>query len=112
MSAFLLFFVGLVIVAGVLFLAASFLFGRGEEMAPAPPDSTPVELPDERAILGIDVRGLRLSVAARGYRMGEVDWVLEQLALALEDRDRQLAEAWRTAQPSIVTLPTEGSADG
>lgn len=92
MGTFLLFFLGLVIMAGLLFLLASFAFGRGEEMAPAPPDSTPVELPDDRPVSGEDVRAVRLSVTARGYRMREVDWVLEQLAVALDDRDRQLTE--------------------
>lgn len=87
-----MFFLGLVMFAVLLFLLASFAFGRGEEMAPAPPDSTPVELPDDRPVRGTDVRDLRLSVAVRGYRMREVDWVLEQLAIALDDRDRQLAE--------------------
>ncbi len=91
-GTFLVFFLGLVMFAVLLFLLASFAFGRGEEMAPAPPDSTPVELPDDRPVTGGDIRALRLSVAVRGYRMREVDWVLEQLAIALEDRDRQLAE--------------------
>lgn len=91
MGTFVGFFLALVVIAGVLFLIASFAFGRGEEMAPAPPDSTPVELPDDRPVAGSDVRGLRLSVVARGYRMGEVDWVFEQLAVALDERDRELA---------------------
>lgn len=99
MGTFLVFFFGLVIIAGLLFLLASFAFGRGEEMAPAPPDSTPVELPDDRPVGGADVRAVRLSVVVRGYRMREVDWVLEQLAEALEDRDRQLAELRRTDDP-------------
>lgn len=92
MGTFLVFFLGLVMFAALLFLLASFAFGRGEEMAPAPPDSTPVELPDDRPVAGADVRALRLSVTVRGYRMREVDWVLEQLAAALDDRDRELAE--------------------
>lgn len=91
-GTFLVFFLGLALFALLLFLLASVAFGRGEEMAPAPPDSTPVELPDDRPVAGGDVRALRLSVAARGYRMREVDWVLEQLAAALDDRDRQLDE--------------------
>lgn len=92
MGTFILFFLALLVIAGVLFLLASFAFGRGEEMAAARPDSTPVELPDERPVLGADVRGLRLSVSIRGYRMGEVDWVLEQLAVALDDRDRVIEQ--------------------
>lgn len=111
MGTFLVFFLGLLIFASLLFLLASFAFGRGEEMAPAPPDSTPVELPDDRPVDGDDVRSLRLSVAVRGYRMREVDWVLEQLAVALEDRDRQLAELRRTApEPTDDVAPVHGSA--
>jgi DivIVA domain-containing protein len=37
------------------------------------------------------VRGLQVSVAVRGYRMTEVDWLLEQLAQALEERDEVIA---------------------
>lgn len=102
MGTFVLFLLALVVISGVLFLIASFAFGRGEEMAAAPPDSTPVELPDERPVTGADVRGLRLSVAARGYRMGEVDWVLEQLAVALEAQERELAEFRRTSEQAPV----------
>lgn len=112
MATFLGFFLALVVIAGVLFLIASFAFGRGEEMAAAPPDSTPVELPDDRPVSGADIRALRLSVSARGYRMGEVDWVLEQLALSLDERDRLLAErerelAQRRDAPSIEGPPAE-----
>src|SRR6266516_3861473 len=88
---FLTYLFGLVVVCGVLFLLASFAFGRGEELAPMPPDGTPVELPDDRPVRGDDVRGLRLPVVLRGYRMAEVDWVLEQLAVQLDDRDREIA---------------------
>lgn len=111
MGTFLIFFLALIVIAGLLFLATSLVFGRGEEMAPAPPDSTPVELPDDRPVSGPDVRGLRLSVVLRGYRMGEVDWVLDQLARTLDerddqlaDRDRQLAEWTKTSgQAATVT---------
>lgn len=108
MGTFLGFFLALVVIAGVLFLIASFAFGRGEEMAAAPPDSTPVELPDDRPVSGADVRALRLSVSARGYRMGEVDWVLEQLAVSLDERDRLLAERDRELAERRDAPPIEG----
>ena len=91
MVTFLTYLFGLVVVCGVLFLLASFAFGRGEELAPMPPDGTPVELPDDRPVQGEDVRVLRLPVVLRGYRMAEVDWVLDQLARQLDDRDREIA---------------------
>jgi DivIVA domain-containing protein len=81
----------LLVVGGVLFLAASFAFGRGEEMAPVLPDGTPVELPEGRLARGDDLRGLRLSVALRGYRMDEVDWLLDKLSEQLDNRDREIA---------------------
>jgi len=112
MGTFIGFFLALVVISGVLFLIASFAFGRGEEMAAAPPDSTPVELPDDRPVSGADVRALRLSVSARGYRMGEVDWVLEQLAHSLEERDRLLAERDRELMElRAVQAPADRAAE-
>lgn len=90
MRTFLTYFLGLLVVGGLLFVVASFVFGRGEELAPIPPDVTPVALPDERPVTGRDVRKLRISVVLRGYRMHEVDWILDQLADQLDDRDREI----------------------
>ena len=81
----------LLVVGGVLFLAASFAFGRDEEMAPALPEGTPAELPDDRPATGADLRALRLAVVLRGYRMEEVDWVLDRLAEQVDARDREIA---------------------
>jgi DivIVA domain-containing protein len=89
---FLVFVLGVLVVAGLLFLGASVLMGRGETQPPAELDRSPVELPDDRPVTADDVRGLRISVTARGYRMTEVDWLLEQLAQTLEERDVELAE--------------------
>jgi DivIVA domain-containing protein len=83
--------IALLVVGALLFLAASYTFGRGEEMAPALPDGTPVELPTDRLADGDDLRALRLSVAVRGYRMDEVDWLLERLAEQADTRDREIA---------------------
>ena len=91
MLGFLVFVVGVLVVAVLLFLGASLLMGRGETQPPAELDRSPVELPDDRPVTGDDVRDLRISVAARGYRMTEVDWLLEQFADALDERDEQIA---------------------
>jgi DivIVA domain-containing protein len=88
---FLVFVLGVLVVAALLFLGASVLMGRGESQPPAELDRSPVELPDDRAVTGDDVRDLRISVAARGYRMTEVDWLLEQFADALDERDAEIA---------------------
>ena len=91
MLGFLVFVLGVLVVAALLFLGASLLLGRGETQPPAELDRSPVELPDDRPVTGDDVRDLRISVAARGYRMTEVDWLLEQFAEALDQRDEEIA---------------------
>jgi DivIVA domain-containing protein len=87
----LVFVVGLLVVGGLLFLGASLLLGRGETQPPAEAERSPVELPDDRPVVGDDVRALRISVAFRGYRMTEVDWLLDQFAQVLDERDAEIA---------------------
>jgi DivIVA domain-containing protein len=88
---FLVFVVGVLVVGVLLFVGGALLMGRGETQPPAELDRSPVELPDDRPVRGDDVRDLRISVAARGYRMTEVDWLLEQFADALDERDAEIA---------------------
>ncbi len=90
MATFLTYLLGIVVVGGVLFLIASFVFGRGEELAPLARDASPLTLPEDRPITGKDIRDLRIPVVFRGYRMTEVDWLLEELADSLDERDRQI----------------------
>src|SRR5204863_480372 len=90
--AFLLSVVGILIVGGLLFLGGSLLLGRGETQPPAELDRSPVELPDDRPVDSDDIRALRISVAFRGYRMSEVDWLLDQFAQTLDERDADLAD--------------------
>jgi DivIVA domain-containing protein len=87
----LVYLVVMVVVAAVVFLFASLVFGRGEEMAPLPPGATPTRLPAE-GITGDDVRELRFSQAVRGYKMSEVDWVLRRLADEIDALRAQVGE--------------------
>src|SRR4051812_31480288 len=91
MLAFVAFVVGVLVVGGLLFLGASVLLGRGETQPPAELDRSPVELPDDRPVVADDIRALQMSVAFRGYRMTEVDWLLDQLAQVLDERDAEIA---------------------
>lgn len=75
-------------VAAAVFGLAAAVFGRGEELAPLPPGPTPAWLPVGE-IGGDDLRELRLPQAVRGYRMAEVDWMLDRLA---DQLDHALAE--------------------
>ena len=91
MLSFIAFVVGVLVVGALLFLGASLLLGRGETQPPAEPDRSPLALPGDRPVTPDDVRALQLSVTARGYRMSEVDWLLDQFALVLEERDAEIA---------------------
>jgi DivIVA domain-containing protein len=111
MLAFLGFLIGVLLVGGVLFLGASLLLGRGETLPPAELDRSPVELPEDRPVTGDDVRALRISVAVRGYRMTEVDWLLDQFAVALDRRDDELAVLRARAQAREEVTEENGSAE-
>ena len=90
MLGFLASVVGVLVVGGLLFVGASLLLGRGETQPPQDPDRSPVELPDDRPIRGDDLRALRITPALRGYRMAEIDWLIEQFAQALDERDAEI----------------------
>ncbi|SDF23138.1 DivIVA domain-containing protein [Blastococcus aurantiacus] len=96
----LLFLVGVLVVAALLFLGASLLLGRGETQPPADLDRSPVELPSARPVTGDDVRALRMTVTLRGYRMTEVDWLLDQFARTLDERDAEIAALTRRLHPT------------
>jgi DivIVA domain-containing protein len=96
---FLVFVVGVLVVGGLLFLGASWLLGRGETQPPAELDRSPVELPNDRPVVADDVRALQISVAFRGYRMTEVDWLLDQFARTLEERDAEIAALRERVRP-------------
>jgi DivIVA domain-containing protein len=81
----------MVAVAAVVYLFASLVFGRGEELAPLAPGATPTMLPAV-GITGDDVRTLRFQQVMRGYRMSEVDWALSRLASELDELQGRLAE--------------------
>ena len=103
-----LFLLGVLVVAALLFLGASLLMGRGETQPPADLDRSPVELPDARPVTGDDVRALRMTVTLRGYRMTEVDWLLDQFARTLDQRDVEIAALTARLHPA----PTDDRKSG
>jgi DivIVA domain-containing protein len=80
----LIYLVVVLAVAAVIFLLASLVFGRGEELQPLPPGSTPTRLPPTD-VEGSDVRSLRFQQVFRGYKASEVDWALDRLAGELDE---------------------------
>src|SRR5215210_7446330 len=110
MLSFVAFVVGVLVVGALLFLGASVLLGRGETQPPAEPDRSPVVLPDDRPVTADDIRALQLSVTARGYRMTEVDWLLDQFALVLDERDAEI-DGLRAQLPAHPATPAASKDD-
>jgi DivIVA domain-containing protein len=63
--------------------------GRGQPMSPAYDDAPDSLVPSEGPVTADDLRRVRFPLAFRGYRMAEVDALLERLAEEREEVDRQ-----------------------
>ena len=80
-------FVTLVLVVAVVLVA----LGKGSSASEVVPDRRAADLPADRALDAADIDALRLPQALRGYRMSDVDEVLDRLAAALVQRDELIA---------------------
>ena len=79
---------GIAVLGGVAVVAS----GRGDGLADAERDRADLTLPQDRPARREDVDRVRFSVGLRGYRMDEVDDVLDRLALDIAMRDGQISE--------------------
>ncbi|NPC95856.1 DivIVA domain-containing protein [Nocardioides sp. zg-DK7169] len=86
-----------VLVMGAVAVVAS---GRGTPMAVEHDDRPDVLVPAEGPVRAEDLRRVRFSLAFRGYRMSEVDALLDRLAGQLDEHPAE-----ETAEP-----PAEGPA--
>ena len=77
------------VMGGVAALAS----GRGAPMAEAYDDRPDALVPRDGSLRAEDVRRVRFSLAFRGYRMSEVDALLDRVARQLEDADRPPVDA-------------------
>lgn len=91
------------LIAAALFVIATVVFGRQEQIAPLPARVSPSELPADE-MRGDHVRQIRFGLALRGYRMSDVDWTLDRLALEIDRLNEELGE--RPTQP-IGEPPTQ-----
>lgn len=89
------------------------------------PDAAPERLvdplPAHRPVVRADIDALRLPVTPRGYRMEDVDDVLDRLSAELAERDARIAElesalagaqATAVARPDLFTEPGEFTGPG
>lgn len=74
-----------VLVVLVMGAVAALASGRGAPMAPAYDDRPDALVPAAGPLAAADLRKVRFSLAFRGYRMSEVDALLDRLARQLEE---------------------------
>jgi DivIVA domain-containing protein len=75
-----------VVVMGAIAVVAS---GRGGSMAEVYDDRPDARVPADRPLTSHDIRRVRFSTAFRGYRMAEVDALLDRLAAELDERQAE-----------------------
>lgn len=90
----------LVVVALVIITAVSvFAVGDGGRMRADAPDREPADLPADRGLEAADVDRVRFAVGVRGYRMEQVDGVLDRVSAELTqraEREKELADQIRS----------------
>ncbi len=93
-------FFGLIVVLliGAVAVVAS---GRWGAMAPAYDDRPDLTVPARQALTAEDLQAARFGVGLRGYRMDEVDTLLERVAREVAERDRRIADLERAVSPII-----------
>jgi len=100
------------VMGGVAAVAA----GRGAPMSEEHDDRPDALVPADGPLRAADLRRVRFPLALRGYRMSEVDALLDRLALQLDDaRTEPPATAPRAGsepQPSAEPVPEPSRGDG
>src|SRR5581483_8129512 len=82
----------LVVIVALLAAVGWLAIGGGGHMSEPEPDRPDLALPGDGLLAREDVDRVRFSVGARGYRMDEVDDVLDRLAHEIEVREERIAQ--------------------
>jgi DivIVA domain-containing protein len=85
--------------------------GKGRSLAPEYDDRPESVVPGDRQLLGQDLRTIRFPLAFRGYRMAEVDALLDRVARQLDDSGAEPRPGWAPSPrleeiSSQTSLPT------
>ena len=102
------FFLALLII-GVIMAIALIAAGSADSLPEAYADRRYLELPAERSLRPADLQSLRLAVGFRGYRMDEVDHLVDRLAYELELRDIRIAELEGTTHAADDATPDDAT---
>ena len=95
---------------GVVIAVAMLAVGRLGELAPVAPDRAPLDVPPG-PLAPDDVDAVRFAVGLRGYRMDEVDEVLDRVADDLAVRDARIAELEARLGAGPAPSPSPAAAD-
>jgi DivIVA domain-containing protein len=93
-------------VAAIVFAVAGYLSGWIPGMQPVKPDVSGDGLPEGHLVPG-DVDRARFGLAFRGYRMNEVDAVLDRLRDQMDSYEVELAHLRRIDTGSVESEPVE-----
>ncbi len=97
----------MLLVAAVVFLLAAMVFGRGEELAPLPPGASPTRLP-AGDITSDDLGQVKFQLVLRGYKLSEVDWVMQRIGLELDElREKVATLEQRCAEAGLLEPAVE-----
>lgn len=99
------------VIAAALFALSLVLFGRAEVLPAVAKGHTVTSLP-EGPLTGEDLRSVRFGMGARGYRMAEVDWALEQAAREIDVLRARLGEGDLAVDPSPRSDSRPSTASG
>jgi DivIVA domain-containing protein len=88
----MMFWFQLAVVVVLLIAVGWIAVGGGGHMSPPVPDRPDPAVPETGLLGRGDVDKVRFSVGARGYRMDEVDDVLDRLAHEIDVRERRIAQ--------------------
>ena len=104
----MMFWFQLAVVVLLLIAVGWVAVGGGGHMSAPTPDRPDPAVPDAGLLGRGDVDKVRFSVGARGYRMDEVDDVLDRLAYEIDVRERRIAELEAVApEAAALAAPAE-----
>ncbi len=87
-----MFWLMVALVGVIVFVVAALAAGQGGQLAPAEPDRPELDLPSTGPLRAEHLERLRFPVVLRGYRMDEVDGVLDRLGAELRARDTRISD--------------------
>ncbi|HEX6233642.1 MAG TPA: DivIVA domain-containing protein [Jiangellaceae bacterium] len=96
-----MYIVFVVVAAVVVFAVAAAAVGHGDGLEEPFPDMERPYLPDGR-VEPVDIDDVHFAVAFRGYRMEQVDTVLDRLAEELIKRDQHISRLERIVHAQTV----------